>query len=208
MTAKRRILVRQVKEWGEILTGIETRNRYELFGEDGALVARAAEEGGGVGRMLGRLFLGSGRKATLHVVDAEGRPLLRGEKPFTWFFHRLELFEGNRRIGAVQRRWSWFCRRFTVENASGTAVFEIVSPFLRIWTFELRFGDHVIGVIRKKWGGMLRELFTDADAFGVEYEDLPELEVLRPLLVGAVFLVDFTCFEGNQGRSSVADLVP
>lgn len=196
---RKRILIRQAKEWGEILVGIETRNRYELFDEGGRRIAHAAEEGGGVGRVLGRMFLGSSRKATLHVLDETGRTILRGEKPFTWFFHRLELHDGERKLGAVQRRWSWFNRRFTVENARGEAVFEIVSPFLSFWTFRLLFGEREVGVIRKQWGGVLRELFTDADAFGVEYEDLPDLEVLRPLLIGAVFLVDFTCFEGNQG---------
>ena len=30
-----RILIRQKKEWGEILTGFETRNRYALSSEDG-----------------------------------------------------------------------------------------------------------------------------------------------------------------------------
>ena len=34
--SRKRILVRQAKEWGEILVGFETRNRYELFDESGS----------------------------------------------------------------------------------------------------------------------------------------------------------------------------
>ena len=57
------------------------------------------------------------------------------------------------------------------------------------------------GVIRKQWGGLLRELFTDADAFGVEFQPHVPVEV-RKLLLVATFLIDFTCFENNQGRGS------
>lgn len=197
-TARKRILVRQAKEWGEILLGFETRNRYELFDGEGTRIGYAAEEGGGFGRTAGRLFLGSSRKATLHVFDPDGKVVLRGEKPFRWFFHRLDIYENDELIGSVQRRWSWIHRRFTVENKTGEAVMEINSPWLRIWTFKLLFKGKEIGVISKKWGGALRELFTDADTFGIEYQDLPGLEVLRPILIGAVFLIDFTCFEGNN----------
>jgi len=45
-----RILVRQAKEWGEILTGFETRNRFHLFDEGGNDVA-----GSDVGRRRTRL---------------------------------------------------------------------------------------------------------------------------------------------------------
>lgn len=39
-------------------------------------------------------------------------------------------------------------------------------------------------------------------------DDLPALDVLRPILIGAVFLIDFTCFEGNEGSGSALDLAP
>lgn len=203
-SAHKRILVRQAKEWGEILLGIETRNRYELFDEHNQRFGFAAEESGGAGRVFGRLFLGSSRKATIHVHDESGKLLMRAEKPFRWFFHRMEVHVDGRMVGSVQRRWSWFHRRFTIENAAGEAVLEIDSPWLRIWTFTIKFGGREIGEIRKKWGGIGRELFTDADTFGIQYDALPDLEPLRPLLIAAVFLIDFTCFENNSGSSGLA----
>ena len=50
----------------------------------------------------------------------------------------------------------------------------------------------------------LRSLFTDADVFGLEVQPLVPVEV-RAMLLVAVFLVDFTCFENNRGASLLDD---
>lgn len=196
---RERVLIRQQKEWGEILVGFESRNRFELFDEDGATLGLAAEEAGGVGAMLGRQFLGHCRKATVHIYDRSGNEIGRGEKPFRWFFQRMELFDGDRRIGAIERKWSWLHRRFALENAAGEEVMEIFSPMFRIWTFKLMFQGQEVGRISKKWGGLLREVFTDADTFGVECQPHVPVDVRKMLLV-ATFLIDFTCFENNNQR--------
>lgn len=194
----RRILIKQIKEWGEILSGFETRNRYELFDERDAMIGYAAEEGGGLGRVAGRLFLGQMRRATIHVLDRDGSELFRGEKPFRWYFHRMEVHENGRHVGSIQRRFSLLHRKFEIENAGGDAVLEIYSPLFRIWTFKLLFRGQEIGRISKQWGGLLQEMFTDADLFGIEYEASEALEAMRSILVCAAFLIDFTCFENNQ----------
>lgn len=197
MTHKR-ILVRQVKEWGEILSGLETRNRYDLFDEAGGAIGQAAELGGGLARLFTRSVLGRCRRATLVILDPSGEESGRGEKPFRFYFHRMEVFEGERKVGAIQRRFSLLHRKFEVENADGEVVLEIFSPLFRIWTFKILFHGQEVGVIKKEWGGALREVFTDADSFGVEYLDSPDMERLRTLLLCATFLIDFTCFENNQ----------
>ena len=150
MATRKRILVHQIKEWGEILVGFESRNRYELKDEHGALLGYAAEEGGGLGRALGRQFFGSGRKATMHVLDPAGKEVARGSKPFTWFFHRVDVFAGERKLGTIHRRFSVLERRFTVETADGSELFTVHSAFLRVWTFKLLFRGQEVGVI-KNW---------------------------------------------------------
>ncbi len=200
MPEKRRILVRQSKEWGEILLGFESVNRYELFDAADRRIGWAAEEGGGLMRMFGRQLFGPMRKATVHVYGPDGDEIGRGEKPFRLWFQRMEVFAGDRKAGAIQRRFSIFHRKFTIENARGEPVFEILSPFFRIWTFKILFQGEEVGRISKQWGGILKEVFTDADVFGLEYLSIDELESMRPVLLGATFLIDFTCFENNQRR--------
>ena len=192
-----RVLVKQQKEWGEILVGVETRNCYILRSDSGALLGYAEEQSKGIGAFFLRSLFGPMRSATIRVFDAARAPIGRIEKPFRLFFFRVEVFDGDRLLGAIERIWSWLDRRFVVENNRGEVVMEIVSPLFRIWTFELRFEGQVLGKISKKWGGALQEWFTDADVFGVEWREQIPTEV-RALLLGATFLVDFVCFEGNQ----------
>ena len=196
---RQRVMVRQKKEWGEILVGFESKNKFELSDDQGNQLGFAAEEGGGFGAMLGRQVVGQCRRATIHIYDTDGNKLGRGEKPFRWFFQRMEVFDGDQKIGAVERKFTWLNRRLMVENAAGEEVMEIVGPFFLLGrgTFRLMFQGQEVGKISKKWGGALREMFTDADTFGVECAPHVPDEIRKILLV-ATFLIDFTYFENNN----------
>ena len=196
---RERVLVHQKKEWGEILIDFESRNKFEIRDEAGNRVGLAAEEAGGFGAMLGRQVFGSCRKSTIHIYDKQGEKVGRGEKPFRWFFQRMEVYDGDQKLGAVERKFSWLNRSLAVENAAGEEVMQITGPLFLFGrgTFRLMFQGVQVGQIRKKWGGLLREAFSDADTFGVECSlDVPA-EVRKILLV-ATFLIDFTYFENNN----------
>ncbi|MAG55718.1 MAG: scramblase [Planctomycetes bacterium] len=197
VAGRQRVLVSQQTELAEALLGFETRNKYKLQDENGVPIGFAAEEGGGVGAMIGRNFLGKCRACTVHIYDQANQPVGRAKKPFTWFFHRMDVFDGDKRIGAIQRKFAILNRKFVVEDTQGREVLEIVSPLFRIWTFKVLRDGAEVARISKKWSGMLKEAFTDADNFGIEF--LSDVDVtVRKLLLAAVFLVDFTCFENNN----------
>lgn len=201
-----RVMIHQMHEWGEILLGFESKNRFELCDEDGKRLGLAAEEAKGVGAWFLRNLFGRCRKASIHIYDGDGNRLGRGEKPFRWYFHRMEVFDGDTLIGAIQRKWSLLHRKFVIENAAGEEVMEIYSPLFRIWTFKLMFREQEVGRISKKWGGLLKEMFSDADIFGVECDPSVPSEVRKVLMV-ATFLIDFTCFENNTGSGGGLDLL-
>ena len=52
-------------------------------------------------------------------------------------------------------------------------------------------------MITKKWSGLGKEMFTDADHFGVEFPERADI-ALKAVLLGAVFLIDFAHFEDND----------
>jgi len=65
------------------------------------------------------------------------------------------------------------------------------------WTFKIRKQSHECGLISKRWGGMRKEVFTDADAFGIEFP--PGISPdLKAVFLGAVFLIDFAHFEHSN----------
>ncbi|MCD6364810.1 MAG: scramblase [Planctomycetes bacterium] len=191
------LLVRQQKEWGEILTGFETRNRYVVTDAGGAELYFAAEESS----LLGRWLLNTLRPFTIHVQAAGGQDVLRVKRPFRFYFHRVDVTDADagRHLGSVERRFSLVRRIYAVLDDNGHEIFELFGPILHPWTFEVRREGRTLGKITKKWSGLLKEGFTDADNFGIAFP--PDLEVVqKALLLGAVFLIDFVHFEKKQKK--------
>lgn len=187
------LVVRQAREMAEVLLGFETRNRYAICAPEGDVVGYCVEEGSGVGAMIARNLLGTARPATFHVYDPEKREIGRGVKPFRLWFHRIDVYEGTTLVGSVERRIGLLRRVFRVEDANGNTLATIQSKFMSNRSFVVDEGGQEVGGIAKKWGGFSRELFTDADTFGVELGRASP--ALRPLLLLATFLIDMTFFE-------------
>jgi uncharacterized protein YxjI len=189
------VTVSQKKEWLEILTDFERRNRFSIALEDrdGALIAR--EEGS----RWARIFLGSMRPYTLVIETPQGKPVLRLHAPFR-FIHREILVTDahSKRIGRVRKRFTFPHTRYDVYDASGRHLFEIARGFVHIWTFTIRRDGVDHAVITKRWSGIGREVFTDADRFQLQFQQVID-PVERRILLGALFLIDFQHFE--QGGS-------
>lgn len=189
--------IRQEKEWAEIWTGWETRNRYRVEDPTGRVALHAAETGGGAGALLARSFLQAWRPFTIEVRDGAGSPVLSVRRPFRLFLPRAEVLGSDGRLlGAVQGRLSLRGRCYALEDAGGREVGRILGPWLRPWTFRIFSGDREVGVIRKRWSGLFREAASDADDFELELG--PALQgPLRSVALGATFLIDFAHFESN-----------
>jgi uncharacterized protein YxjI len=192
------LVVSQKKEWGEILTGFETRNRYAVLDTSGRPLYTAGEEGGS---FLARVFLKAMRPFHVMVRSPDARVVIEVERPFRFFFHLARIYDGKRKLlGTVERRFTLLRRVYSVLDRSGNEVCQLFGPILHPWTFEIRRGDRVFGKITKKWSGLLKEAFTDADNFGVTFPADWDPEV-KAVFLGAVFLVDFVHFESTGGRS-------
>ena len=55
-----------------------------------------------------------------------------------------------------------------------------------------------MGVISKKWTGVLKEAYTDADKFNMRFSS-PLDAKRKKFSVGALMLIDSLYFEGNKG---------
>jgi hypothetical protein len=56
-------------------------------------------------------------------------------------------------------------------------------------------GTQEVASIQKKWSGLLKEAFTDADNFKVEFKSEKLRELDRYLLVAGALFVDLVYFE-------------
>jgi len=189
------LVVSQQKEWGEILTGFETKNRYMISDTLGNRVCTAAEEAGST---LLRLFLKALRPFTIAVLSEDGQVVLRVKRPFRFYFHRAEIVDSQgQSLGVIERRFSVLRRIYSVLDVSGHEVFQLFGPILHPWTFQIKKNGVEYGKITKKWSGLLKEGFTDADKFGVMFPAEWDVK-LKALFLGAVFLIDFVHFENKS----------
>lgn len=189
------LVVSQIKEWGEILTGFETLNKYSVTDDSGNALYFAAEE---KGSLLARLFLRAYRPFTMVVLAQGGEEILRIKRPFRFFFHRAEVFDSQgKSLGVIERQFAILRRIYSIRAASNDEEIQLFGPILHPWTFNINKGEKEYGKITKKWGGLMKEGFTDADTFGVMLPSDWDVS-LKALLLGAVFLIDFVHFENKN----------
>ncbi len=187
--------VRQKKEWGEILTGFETRNRYMVVGDDEQPLFFVGEVGDGIGAFLLRSFLKANRPFTLELKTPDGATLLRLNRPWRWWLSHLDVEDSaGRHLGSIQQRFSFFERLYEVRGASGEVLAMLRGPFFKPWTFLVEQHGQEVGKIQKQWSGLAKEMFTTADNFGVTFGAIEDPR-LRTLVVAATFLIDFVHFE-------------
>lgn len=196
LTTAAGLVVRQKKEWGEILSGFEQRNKYLVSDPAGIDLYAALEEGGST---LARLFLRSLRPFRIQVVGLDRKPVLHLRRPFRWCFHELEVRDAQqRKLGTLRRQFSVVRRIYSVQDPNGMEAYRLYGPLLHPWTFEIRQGEKIVGRIVKKWTGVTKEALTDADTFGLTFPGgcTPQL---KAVLLGAVLLIDFVHFENSSG---------
>jgi uncharacterized protein YxjI len=187
------VAVSQRKEWLEILTDFEHRNAFtiDFDGRDGVLLA--AEVGSG----WKRLFMGSMRAYTLVIQTREKKPVLRMHSPFRWIHPEITVMEVNgKALGTVRKRFTFPHTRYDVVDAHGRTLFDIARGFLKAWTFTIRRDGQDVAVIRKRWSGFGREMFTDAQHFQLHFPEVTD-PLERKILLGALFLIDLTHFEDS-----------
>lgn len=192
------LVVKQKKEMLEVFTNFETKNQYVVLTPEGAEAFYVAEVGSGAGEFLSRAFLKNSRPFTMNVMSPQGAVELILRRPWTWFFSELHLTDGNGQpIGSIQQKFKFFGRLFHVIDAGGQPVCEIQGPFFKPWTFNVAVQGQQVGQISKKWSGLMKEAFTDADTFGVQFgPSMPENH--RALILAATFLIDFLYFEDKE----------
>ncbi|XP_063578330.1 phospholipid scramblase 2 isoform X4 [Pongo abelii] len=107
-------------------------------------------------------------------------------------------------VGYVTQTWHPCLTKFTIQNQKREDVLKISGPCIVCSCFagvdfEITSLDEqiVVGRISKHWSGFLREAFTDADNFGIQFPR--DLDVkMKAVMIGACFLIDYMFFERTR----------
>ncbi len=187
-------IVQQRKELIELL-GFETRNKYEIFDRNGVPVMFCAETQSGILGALLRMFVGHWRSFELHFFDMKRQLLFKAHHPFRFIFQRLDVRDNSGKfMGCVEWKWGIFKKKFVIYDFLTKKRLKIESGIFSFWTFPVLDGGREVAKIQKKWSGVLKEIFTDADNFRVEiHADFTESQ--KQVLLAAAMLVDLQYFE-------------
>lgn len=208
VNSSKQFMIKQKKEWLEILSGFETKNNYQVFDSNKNQIGYIAELGSGLMQTLKRLFLRSHRPFEFLISNTQGQELLKVHRPFFWFFSDLYVEHEGKKYGSIHRRFSIIYKSYSILDPQGIEIYRIKSPIWRLWTFPiLNKTEQQIGVITKKWQGLLKEVFTDADAFFIDLESPEVTTEQKVLLFISGISVDFDFFEQNQGGGSILDIL-
>ncbi|XP_029436319.1 phospholipid scramblase 1-like isoform X2 [Rhinatrema bivittatum] len=156
-----------------------------------------------------RNFCGSLRPFDMKICDNSDREIIHLVRPLRcvscWCPCCLQELEvqspPGTTIGFVTQKWHACLPKFSIQNASKETVLMLVGPCLSCnccgdVNFEVKSVDESrsVGRISKQWSGLLKEVFTDADNFGIQFP--MDLDVkIKAVLLGATFLIDFMFFE-------------
>ncbi|KAK7004622.1 phospholipid scramblase 1 [Biomphalaria glabrata] len=213
------IIVKQEAELLEAFINFETANQYRVYDEIGRFLLQVGEESD----CLTRQCCTSGRAHMLHVMDNNLNEVLTLRSPWRpcmgpFCFaccdpcsHQIHVYCCNKRIGYVEESCSLIQYTFRVYRDDENPVFTINAPLCR-WDacccddvyYVYDYQGSAVAQIRKKFAGIGKEVFTDADTFGVQ---LPRhMHVLdKALLFAATFLIDFMFYENNNKSDNMMD---
>nr|XP_033780227.1 phospholipid scramblase 1-like [Geotrypetes seraphini] len=200
------ILIHQKVELIEAFISFETKNKYEIRNSLGQKIYFAKEKSD----CCTRNCCGSLRQFDMKILDPSDREVIRFIRPFRcvtcWCPCCLQELEvqspPGTTIGFVIQNWHAFLPKFSIQNASKETVLKVVGPCLACncccgdVNFEVKSRDESqsVGRISKQWSGLLKEVFTDSDNFGIQFPI--DLDVkMKAVLLGACFLLDFMFFE-------------
>jgi hypothetical protein len=201
-TAKE-LVIRQNKEWVEILTGWESSNSYSIFDEQGYKRADIFERSKGLFDNLLKQFWGSHRGFEAIILNTNNTAAIRFQRSAYLFFSSLTVIDEQEvALGHVKRRFGIIFKKYDLIDKDMKVFACIKSPIWAIWTFRVYLPRESTPAasISKQWSGLLKEAFTDTDNFKLSFGTHMWSKNERCVLLAAAIAIDFDFFENNNKR--------
>ncbi|RUS77187.1 hypothetical protein EGW08_015054 [Elysia chlorotica] len=192
------LLVKQKMEAVEAFTGFETNNKYEIRNSMGQRVYMAVEDT----CCCTRNCCGSARPFDMKIMDNQKREVMHLSRPLRCRTCWCPCCLQDMFCDSVN--YADLCKnsKKKKKDSVGIAVLSTPGGFCMmeyIFTIPVssKDGETFVGQITKQWSGLAKEIFTDADNFGVSFPIDLDTKT-KATLLGAVFLIDFMYFEHDS----------
>jgi uncharacterized protein YxjI len=188
-----KLIVKQIVEAVEIFSGFETKNRFSINDETGRQLYYAFEESNWFIRQFGAC-----RPMKITVIDNNKHPVLSIEKKWHIFLSNFNIMDETGRIIAKLKQTKFFMTAWFDIIIDGVKAYSMGNQIIHPWTFKIMQDDAEMGQILKKWSGMGKEMFTDADNFLVDFGSIPRDK--RAIILACAFAIDIIRFERKARR--------
>ncbi|MFN8587198.1 MAG: phospholipid scramblase-related protein [Candidatus Eisenbacteria bacterium] len=170
------------------------RDTYDLLDpESGQTVGIAKEETTGWARWLRLVLKKAYLPARVNVYEREDLPPVVTLRKKPGFPHTTVIVRNGRGqdVGSLKSKFFTLGGAFRVYDATGNECAEVKGDW-KGWNFKLLdMSGQELGVITKKWAGIGRELFTNADRYVISLsEQAAPTPDRAALLLGAALAVD------------------
>ena len=201
-----RVFVRQQMEVLEMLTGWEGANRYEVLNAYGQRLFMAMESS----EVCERQCCGPQRSFKMGLFNSLGKEILQFQREFRCFnccglccAQEVRVYAPpGSLIGRVDQEAECWKTKLALSDAGGNKALRVVGPccvcdIAEQFQLLSATGDAPVGAISKQWSGLVKELFSTADNFGVSFP--ADLDVkLKAVVLAAAILIDFMHYENKQ----------
>ncbi|TRZ02680.1 hypothetical protein DNTS_001903 [Danionella cerebrum] len=184
----------------------QTNNQYEIKNSLGQKIFTAKEKND----CCTRNCCGALRSFDMKIKDNADREVIRLIRPYRcascWCPCCLQEMEVQAPpgtvVGYVKQDWHPCYPKFSIQGPNKETLMKLEGPCMACnccsdVNFDLKGKDGTgdpIGRISKQWTGLLKEAFTDADNFGIQFPLDMDVK-MKAVLMGACFLIDFMFFE-------------
>ncbi|WP_316413012.1 phospholipid scramblase-related protein [Mesoterricola silvestris] len=175
---------------------MKLRDTYDLLDPETEAVLGQAKDEPATWAKWSRLLV---KKAllptTLHIYPTgQTQPVLSVHKKAAFLRTRLEVRDasGQMIMGLLSKAFS-LGGAFRILDPAGQEVGELKGDW-KGWDYKATVQGQPMGVVTKKWAGLLKEAFTNADRYLVQSERPEQL----PMLLGLALAVDVV-YKERQG---------
>lgn len=178
----------------------ELSNQFAILDEAGERIGAVEQVDQSPLHKVVRIFsnLDAALPITLEVRDAGGVGVLRIVKP--WFRITCSVVQpGGAVLGTIRKQIKLGKARFELAGPTGQVLGAVLAQNWRARDFSVRdAADVEVARVTKKWAGLGKELFTDADHYAIEVN--PALgDPLRSLAIGSCLAIDSIMKQKDSG---------
>lgn len=193
-----KLFVKQETELAEIFTGFETKNKYSINEESGSQVFYAF----GDSSFLTRNYVRKNGPVKIVVLDKNKKEVMNVSRKFFWWLPNWEVEDEKEFIGRIDRKWAILKKKYELKDREGKVIYECVAKAFSPWTFRILKNGEEFAVVKKKWSGVGKEMFSDADNFMVEFNNVGD-DWSKEMILALAFAVDQDVFEKSNSEKNI-----